>query len=49
VTGDARDGDVLLLHDADDYSAAGSWRRTAAALPRVLEMLAERGLQDTAP
>jgi peptidoglycan/xylan/chitin deacetylase (PgdA/CDA1 family) len=42
-------GDVLLLHDADDYSAPGSWRRTAAALPRVLETLAERGLAHTAP
>lgn len=30
-------GDVLLLHDADHYSASGSWRRTVAALPRVLE------------
>ncbi len=35
---------MLLLHDADDYSAPDSWRRTAAALPRVLETLAERGL-----
>ena len=33
-------GDVLLLHDADDYSAPGSHRRTAAALPRVLEAIA---------
>ena len=33
-------GDVLLLHDADDYSATDSWRRTAAALPRVLEAIA---------
>jgi peptidoglycan/xylan/chitin deacetylase (PgdA/CDA1 family) len=49
VTDGARDGDVLLLHDADDYSAAGSWRRTAAALPRILETLAERGLADTSP
>jgi hypothetical protein len=40
---------VLLLHDADDYSAEGSWRRTAAALPLVLETLAERGLNDTVP
>ena len=31
---------MLLLHDADDYSAPGSWRRTAAALPRVLDTLA---------
>ena len=37
-------GDVLLLHDADDYSAPGSWRRTAAALPLVLEQLARDGL-----
>ena len=32
-----RNGDVVLLHDADDYSSEGSWRRTAAALPDVLE------------
>ncbi len=30
-------GDVILLHDSDSYSSADSWRRTAAALPRVLE------------
>jgi hypothetical protein len=35
---------VLLLHDADDYSAEGSWRRTVAALPRVLAELEGRGL-----
>lgn len=45
VTAGAGDGDVLLLHDADDYSAAGSWRRTLAALPRVLATLAERGVR----
>ena len=49
LTGGAGEGSVLLLHDADDYSAAGSWRRTAAALPRVLETLAGRGLQAVAP
>jgi peptidoglycan-N-acetylglucosamine deacetylase len=49
VTADASAGAVLLLHDADDYSAAGSWRRTAEALPRVLETLATRGLQAVAP
>jgi peptidoglycan-N-acetylglucosamine deacetylase len=49
VTDGAREGSVLLLHDADDYSAEGSWRRTATALPRVLETLAERGLADTLP
>lgn len=42
-------GAVLLLHDADDYSAAGSWRRTAQALPSVLETLAERGLRAVDP
>jgi peptidoglycan/xylan/chitin deacetylase (PgdA/CDA1 family) len=49
VTDGAVEGAVLLLHDADDYSAPGSWARTAAALPRVLETLAERGLQPVAP
>jgi peptidoglycan/xylan/chitin deacetylase (PgdA/CDA1 family) len=39
VTEDASAGDVLLLHDADTYSAPGSHRRTAAALPRILEAL----------
>ncbi|HYM54560.1 MAG TPA: polysaccharide deacetylase family protein [Solirubrobacteraceae bacterium] len=49
VTDGAGEGAVLLLHDADDYSAPGSWRRTAAALPQVLETLAERGLRAVAP
>ena len=49
VTGGVGEGSVLLLHDADDYSAPGSWRRTAAALPRVLEALAARGLSPEAP
>ncbi len=49
VTAGAGKGSVLLLHDADDYSAPGSWRRTVAALPRVLDTLGERGLQPTAP
>ena len=48
VTDGAGEGSVLLLHDADDYSAPSSWRRTVAALPRVLETLAERGLQPVA-
>jgi peptidoglycan/xylan/chitin deacetylase (PgdA/CDA1 family) len=48
VTDGATDGSVLLLHDADDYSSPGSWRRTVAALPRVLETLAERGLRPVA-
>jgi len=49
LTDGAGDGSVLLLHDADDYSAAGSWRQTAAALPRVLEALAARGLHPADP
>jgi peptidoglycan/xylan/chitin deacetylase (PgdA/CDA1 family) len=48
VTEGAGEGSVLLLHDADDYSAPGSWRRTVAALPRVLDVLAERGLHPVA-
>jgi peptidoglycan/xylan/chitin deacetylase (PgdA/CDA1 family) len=44
VAGGVRGGDVLLLHDADDYSVPGSWRATAAALPRVLEAVAASGL-----
>ncbi|MFL5821692.1 MAG: polysaccharide deacetylase family protein [Solirubrobacteraceae bacterium] len=42
-------GDVLLLHDADHYSAPGSWRRTASALPRVLEAIESRGLRPIVP
>ncbi|MFN2629093.1 MAG: polysaccharide deacetylase family protein [Gaiellaceae bacterium] len=37
-------GDVLLLHDADHYSSAGSWRHTVAALPLVIEAASSRGL-----
>jgi peptidoglycan/xylan/chitin deacetylase (PgdA/CDA1 family) len=40
-------GDILLLHDADYYSAPGSWVRTAAALPIILEELEARGLKST--
>jgi peptidoglycan/xylan/chitin deacetylase (PgdA/CDA1 family) len=49
VTDGVGEGSVLLLHDADDYSAPGSWRRTASALPRVLDALEERGLATVAP
>lgn len=48
VTQDLHAGDVLLLHDADDYSSPGSYRRTVAALPRVLDAVAAAGLT-TAP
>jgi peptidoglycan-N-acetylglucosamine deacetylase len=44
LTARASPGAVLLLHDADDYAAHGSWRRTAEALPRVLERMSQRGL-----
>jgi len=49
VTHDVDEGSILLLHDADDYSAAGSWRRTALALPRVLDVLGELGLDAVMP
>ncbi|MFN8161181.1 MAG: polysaccharide deacetylase family protein [Solirubrobacterales bacterium] len=39
------DGDVLLLHDADHYSAPGSWRVTAEALPIILARVGEAGLE----
>ena len=47
VGGPVPEGSVLLLHDADDYSAPGSWRKMVAALPRVLAELQARGLQCT--
>jgi peptidoglycan/xylan/chitin deacetylase (PgdA/CDA1 family) len=37
-------GDVVLLHDSDAYSSSGSWRRTAAALPSVIEATAALGI-----
>jgi peptidoglycan-N-acetylglucosamine deacetylase len=49
LTRDVCPGDVLLLHDADHYSAPGSWRRTLAALPLVLDELRCRGLEPTLP
>lgn len=42
-----RAGDIVLLHDADYYSARGSWVRTAAALPLILAELDSRGLKTT--
>jgi peptidoglycan/xylan/chitin deacetylase (PgdA/CDA1 family) len=44
ATRGAGEGSVLLLHDADHYGAPDSWRRTAAALPQLLDSLAARGL-----
>ena len=37
-------GDVVLLHDSDAYSSNDSWRRTAAALPFVLDAVAALGV-----
>jgi len=37
ATRDLSAGDVVLLHDADFYSSAGSWAKTAAALPSILD------------
>lgn len=45
ATRNLRNGDVLLLHDADFYSAAGSWKRTVGALPRILDEIEQRGLR----
>lgn len=49
ATAGLRPGSVVLLHDADDYGAPGSWRNTAAALPRILEAVDEAGLALTMP
>jgi len=43
ATNGLRLGDVVLLHDSDAYSSDDSWRRTAAALPSVLEAVAALG------
>ncbi len=40
-------GDIVLLHDADYYSARGSWVRTAAALPLILDEIEACGLKVT--
>ena len=47
ATRDLKSGDVILLHDADWYSAAGSHRRTADAVPLILDALARAGLYPT--
>lgn len=41
-------GDVVLLHDADSYSSEGSWLRTAAALPAILDAVERSGLRTVA-
>lgn len=49
VTANLSQRDVILLHDADHYSSAGSWRNTLAAMPQVLEALARHGLPAVTP
>jgi peptidoglycan/xylan/chitin deacetylase (PgdA/CDA1 family) len=44
VVAGLRAGDVVLLHDADYYSALRSHRRTAAALPEIMKVLKSAGL-----
>jgi peptidoglycan/xylan/chitin deacetylase (PgdA/CDA1 family) len=41
---DLAGGEVILLHDADHYSAPGSWENTVAALPRIVERVRSAGL-----
>ena len=44
ATADLGPGDVILLHDADFYSARQSHRRTARALPAIITAVRQRGL-----
>jgi peptidoglycan/xylan/chitin deacetylase (PgdA/CDA1 family) len=44
ATKDLRAGDIVLLHDADHYAATDCWRRTAAALPDLIDALNNREL-----
>ena len=44
VAGRLGPGAVVLLHDSDAYSSPGSWRRTAAALPSILDAAAALGV-----
>jgi peptidoglycan/xylan/chitin deacetylase (PgdA/CDA1 family) len=45
VTAGLGPGDVVLLHDADHYSARGSWRATAAAIGPIADRIEAAGLQ----
>jgi peptidoglycan/xylan/chitin deacetylase (PgdA/CDA1 family) len=47
ATAGIRPGDIVLLHDADFYSARNSWERTASALPSILDELGMRGLKSS--
>jgi peptidoglycan/xylan/chitin deacetylase (PgdA/CDA1 family) len=43
-----RGGEVLLLHDADHYGAAGCWRSMVGALPQILAAIRAAGLATAA-
>jgi peptidoglycan/xylan/chitin deacetylase (PgdA/CDA1 family) len=45
VNGTLAGGGTVLLHDSDCTSAPGSWRRTIAALPRLIDEVDRRGLR----
>jgi peptidoglycan/xylan/chitin deacetylase (PgdA/CDA1 family) len=45
VTSTLIGGGTVLLHDSDCTSAAGSWQRTLAALPRLIDWTRDRGLR----
>jgi peptidoglycan/xylan/chitin deacetylase (PgdA/CDA1 family) len=45
VMSGVRDGDIILLHDAEAYSSSGSWRRTLGALEPIVSELRERGYE----
>jgi peptidoglycan/xylan/chitin deacetylase (PgdA/CDA1 family) len=49
ATAELRSGDVILLHDADFYSAPGSHRRTVQALPSILTVLDRHGIATVLP
>jgi peptidoglycan-N-acetylglucosamine deacetylase len=49
ATRELSSGDVILLHDADFYSARGSHRRTLAALPTILSQFSHLGLDTVLP
>jgi peptidoglycan/xylan/chitin deacetylase (PgdA/CDA1 family) len=49
ATRGVRAGDVILLHDADFYSARNSHLRTAEALPAIITELKRKGLDTVLP
>jgi peptidoglycan-N-acetylglucosamine deacetylase len=49
ATADLAPGDVILLHDADFYSASRSYARTVRALPAILAELERRKISTVLP